>query len=303
METEILIGARKKVNPSEILSLKGDVNYTTVFFTDGQRKEVVATTLKKIQNRLHPFPHFFRISKNTIINLNCIEAVEDGNVIMFTGDKEHTSRRRRKAFLEFSESLKLSQMKKIIFFLFISLNFAHAQNFIHGSYIVDATPYFAADAGTNSYTYSVPALPIYGCGNFWNYKIYRYDGYWYCTETSYCGSYLRHRTVNRILTPNPPCSENWYNANATWLPSLPVTSPNHPAIPPSATSALYTFSNPSCSTLLSVLSGTVTPYYFLPPSLTTTDILAIVSPQTGALVWDITAMCLKVYNGTAWVCL
>ncbi|MBK6975835.1 MAG: LytTR family transcriptional regulator [Cytophagaceae bacterium] len=98
METEILIGARKMVNPSEILSLKGDVNYTTVFFTDGQRKEVVATTLKKIQSRLQPFPHFFRISKNTIINLNYIEAIENDRVRLLTGTLEYTSRRRRKEF-------------------------------------------------------------------------------------------------------------------------------------------------------------------------------------------------------------
>ncbi len=109
METEILIGARKMVNPSEILSLKGDVNYTTVFFTDGQRKEVVATTLKKIQSRLQPFPHFFRISKNTIINLNCIEAIHKNEVFLINGEGIVPSRRRSKNFNGF-----LAEFRKMI---------------------------------------------------------------------------------------------------------------------------------------------------------------------------------------------
>jgi hypothetical protein len=198
--------------------------------------------------------------------------------------------------------INYKEMKKVLFLVFMSLSFAQAQ-FVTYPYIMDTTPYFASDPGTNSYTHSVPAAPGYGCGSYWNYRVYRYDGYWYCTETSVCGSFLRHRTVNKILTPNAPCSETWFNINATWTPSLPVTSPNHPTIPPSTASTLYGFSNPACSILSSVLSGTMTPYYFLPPSLTTAAILAIVSPPTGALVWDTTVMCLKVYNGTAWVCL
>jgi hypothetical protein len=39
------------------------------------------------------------------------------------------------------------------------------------------------------------------------------------------------------------------------------------------------------------------------PQLTATDITAIASPQKGMLVYDLTNNCLKLYNGTGWVCL
>lgn len=98
METQIHIGARKHVSPSEILSLKADINYTTVCYTDGRKSDVVATTLKKIQKSLEPFPHFFRISKNTIINLNYIEKISNDEIRLTNGKVERTSRRRRKDF-------------------------------------------------------------------------------------------------------------------------------------------------------------------------------------------------------------
>lgn len=100
METQITIGGRKTVNPQELISLKGEVNYTTVYFLDGKRKEVVATTLKKIQTQLEPFPNFYRITKSTIINLDCICGIKNNQIFLTNGEIIIPSRRRGKIFFE-----------------------------------------------------------------------------------------------------------------------------------------------------------------------------------------------------------
>lgn len=98
METQITIGGRKTVNPQEVISLKGEINYTTVFFVDGKRKEIVATTLKKIQANLEPFPNFFRVTKSTIINLDCIKHIKNNHIYLINGEVIVPSRRRAKSF-------------------------------------------------------------------------------------------------------------------------------------------------------------------------------------------------------------
>ena len=100
METQITIGGRKTINPQELISLKGEVNYTTVYFLDGKRKEVVATTLKKIQTQLEPFPNFYRVTKSTIINLNCISQIKNNQIFLINGEVIVPSRRRGKVFFE-----------------------------------------------------------------------------------------------------------------------------------------------------------------------------------------------------------
>jgi DNA-binding LytR/AlgR family response regulator len=100
METLIQIRGRKSIDTQNIISLKADINYTTVYFLDGSRQETVATTLKKIEERLLPYSNFFRITKSTIINLDCIDNITNNIVIMNNGDKITPSRRRGKVFFE-----------------------------------------------------------------------------------------------------------------------------------------------------------------------------------------------------------
>lgn len=99
MEIQIPIGGRKTVDPHDVISLKGEINYTTVVFQNGRRKETVATTLKKIQAQLEPFPNFFRVTKSTIINLDCIEKASGNQILMSNGEILVPSRRRAKGFL------------------------------------------------------------------------------------------------------------------------------------------------------------------------------------------------------------
>lgn len=53
----------------------------------------------------------------------------------------------------------------------------------------------------------------------------------------------------------------------------------------------------------SVKSTLILPNILTVPQLIATDIAAITSPQKGMLAFDTTNNCLKLYNGTAWVCL
>jgi DNA-binding LytR/AlgR family response regulator len=98
METQIPIGGRKTVNPRDVISLRGEINYTTVNFQNGKQKEIVATTLKKIQANLEPFPNFFRVTKSTIINLDCIERIKNNHIYLINGEVIVPSRRRAKGF-------------------------------------------------------------------------------------------------------------------------------------------------------------------------------------------------------------
>ncbi len=173
--------------------------------------------------------------------------------------------------------------------------------FAGATFNLESTTSVYSDPGTNSYAYSVT---VPGDATY-TIRLLRYDGYWYQLESSKWGNYFNYRTENRVLTPNPPCSVKWHGRTGYgWTPALAPATPNHPAIPTAISVAvLQNITGTSCSTLPSVLSGTMTAFYFLPPSLSTTDILAIPSPPAGAVVWDFTAGCLKVFNGTAWVCL
>ena len=108
METQIPIGGRKTKNPRDVISLKGEINYTTVFFQGEKQKVIVATTLKKIQIQLQPFPNFFRVTKSIIINLDCIKRIKDNQIYLVNGEVVVPSRRRVKSF-----NWYLGEFKKI----------------------------------------------------------------------------------------------------------------------------------------------------------------------------------------------
>jgi two-component system LytT family response regulator len=95
----IFIGGRQTINPHEVIRLQADVNYTYVFFSDG-KKIVVATTLKELENRFSTFPKFFRISKSQIINIDCINTIQNEQIVLKNGESCRPSRRRKKAFFE-----------------------------------------------------------------------------------------------------------------------------------------------------------------------------------------------------------
>lgn len=100
MKTEtIKFGIRQEeLNPNEIVCFEADVNYTKIHFASG-RTNVVAFTLKNIENQLNPHKTFCRVHKSFIVNVNYIKAVRETEILLKNKQKVSLSRRRRKANL------------------------------------------------------------------------------------------------------------------------------------------------------------------------------------------------------------
>jgi DNA-binding LytR/AlgR family response regulator len=63
----IHVGGRKKLQPQLIVNMDADVNYTIITLNTGQ-KIIVATTLKKIEEKVLAHKNFVRVNKSTILN-------------------------------------------------------------------------------------------------------------------------------------------------------------------------------------------------------------------------------------------
>lgn len=72
-ETEICLGAKKKLNPSAILMLKSEANYTNVYLVDGS-KFLSSITLGILEKRLKKF-NFIRPNRSVLVNQQFIEAL------------------------------------------------------------------------------------------------------------------------------------------------------------------------------------------------------------------------------------
>jgi DNA-binding LytR/AlgR family response regulator len=78
-DTLISIGGGKKINPTRILMLKADINYTLVFLDDGS-KILSSTTIGVLEKRLEGY-NFFRTHRSTIINMQYFSDFENTNKI------------------------------------------------------------------------------------------------------------------------------------------------------------------------------------------------------------------------------
>lgn len=72
-ETKICLGAKMKVNPSTVLMLKSDANYTNVFLVDGT-KFLSSITLGILEKRLENYK-FIRPNRSVLVNQLFIEAL------------------------------------------------------------------------------------------------------------------------------------------------------------------------------------------------------------------------------------
>lgn len=97
----ISIGGRQEVKPEEVLMLQAEINYTLVYFVNG-RKTIVATPLKKLEERFSPF-EFYRTHKSYLVNLKCVKCfIEPTNTLqMADNHKVIVSRRKRTGLKEY----------------------------------------------------------------------------------------------------------------------------------------------------------------------------------------------------------
>ena len=94
---QVHVGSRQYLPPNEILHLESDLNYTQIFLADGKRI-LSSTPLKIIENRLLPFKNFVRINRQSVINLDLVEKIEDQTLFLPGERKIIFSRRREKAW-------------------------------------------------------------------------------------------------------------------------------------------------------------------------------------------------------------
>jgi two-component system LytT family response regulator len=75
MKSELVhLGSRKTINPSKILLLKADTNYTLIYLVDGT-EFMTATNLGTLEERLKDF-NFYRTHRSTLINLKYVSDIE-----------------------------------------------------------------------------------------------------------------------------------------------------------------------------------------------------------------------------------
>lgn len=92
----------KIVDPSDIMYLEGEGNYTKIYFTDGTQY-VDTRSLGIYENILDP-KKFFRVHKSHIVNILCVSEFlnnEGAFVVMKNGTRLAISRLRLSGFLEF----------------------------------------------------------------------------------------------------------------------------------------------------------------------------------------------------------
>ncbi len=99
MEKNIHIGGRKHVNPSSVIFLIADQNYTRIILKDGQQL-YVATTLKTLQERLLSSGHFFRPNRGNLLNLDFMANFTHTSITMANKQTFKISRRRQTDFLD-----------------------------------------------------------------------------------------------------------------------------------------------------------------------------------------------------------
>lgn len=95
----IPIGGRTTVNPQEIILLQADINYTILYFANGQ-KTIVATPLKTLERRLVPYD-FYRTHKSYLINLKCVKLFSEAtNIVQMTDNHRVIVSRRKRTMLK-----------------------------------------------------------------------------------------------------------------------------------------------------------------------------------------------------------
>jgi two-component system, LytTR family, response regulator len=90
------------VNPADIIWIKAESNYSTLYFTD-KPKLLVPKTLKEFDEQLTPY-QFFRSHSSSLVNLQHVVLIQSADGIdylqMKNGDKVELARRRKADFFE-----------------------------------------------------------------------------------------------------------------------------------------------------------------------------------------------------------
>lgn len=104
MKAQVLLGARTRVLPNEIIKLEAQQNYTVVTFKDGSSL-LSSTNLGILEERLQPYS-FFRVNRSTIINLHHLKLLKV---------RPHTPKGRRKSHRTSTNEIIISRRRVAAF--------------------------------------------------------------------------------------------------------------------------------------------------------------------------------------------
>jgi DNA-binding LytR/AlgR family response regulator len=96
----VRVGGHKRFNPSIIVMMEADINYTKVHLNSG-KIIYVATNLKKLEERLATNVSFFRSHRSFIINLNhVINNCGEDTIELANNRIVSVARRRKEALVQ-----------------------------------------------------------------------------------------------------------------------------------------------------------------------------------------------------------
>ncbi len=95
----VKLNTRETVNPSEVLMLKADANYTVIYFING-RKKMISRTLGLMESIFAPY-NFYRAHQSYLINMNQVTWIShEVDSLLLTNKQEITVARKRKSGLK-----------------------------------------------------------------------------------------------------------------------------------------------------------------------------------------------------------
>jgi DNA-binding LytR/AlgR family response regulator len=103
LQPSVNLKRKLNVTSEEIILLRADVNYTEIFFTNGE-KIILSKTLKELERKFNLATDlFFRTHKSFLINLSYIQSFQPNdskNIRLINDEIAILSRRKKDAFLE-----------------------------------------------------------------------------------------------------------------------------------------------------------------------------------------------------------
>lgn len=93
----IHLGSHLYIPSHLVIMIKADINYSLIYLSNGN-KVVVATCLKKLEQRLAEVDSFARVHKSYIINLSYLKSFEEGHFSLENNLSGLVSRRKFKIY-------------------------------------------------------------------------------------------------------------------------------------------------------------------------------------------------------------
>jgi two-component system LytT family response regulator len=91
---QVHVGSRTYIEPTEIIMISADINYSYIYLSNG-KKIFVSTNIQKLQERLLGVKNIVRVHRSFIINTKYLKYVDGVNAYLINDNQCIISRRKR----------------------------------------------------------------------------------------------------------------------------------------------------------------------------------------------------------------